>query len=114
MPWDLDSDRPVFIQIVEKIEQDIISGVYQPGEKLPSVRDIALEAAVNPNTMQKAFSELERSGIVYSKRTSGRFVTEDSKLIEKLRKDKANKEIELFLEKMKKMGFNKEDVKKML
>ena len=65
MAWNLNSDRPIFIQIVERIEMDIISGKYKPGDKLPSVRDLAAEAAVNPNTMQKAFTELERTGLVF-------------------------------------------------
>ena len=77
MAWTLDSDRPIFLQIVERIQTDIVSGRYQPGDKLPSVRDLAAEASVNPNTMQKAFAELERTGLVYSRRTSGRFITED-------------------------------------
>ena len=72
MPWNLDSDRPIFLQIIEKIRLDIVSGYYQPGDKLPSVRELAAEASVNPNTMQKALSELERTGLVYSQRTSGR------------------------------------------
>ena len=81
MAWELDSDRPIFLQIVARIQSDIITGVYPPGAKLPSVRELAVEAAVNPNTMQKAFAELERSGLVYSRRTSGRFITEDTALI---------------------------------
>ena len=83
MAWELDSDRPIFIQIVERIQMEIISGKYSPGDKLPSVRDLAAVAAVNPNTMQKALTELERTGLVYSQRTSGRFITEDAKMIEK-------------------------------
>ncbi|MDE7063504.1 MAG: GntR family transcriptional regulator, partial [Lachnospiraceae bacterium] len=75
MAWDLDSDRPIFIQIVERIQMDIISGVYRPGDKIPSVRDLAAVAAVNPNTMQKALTELERTGLVHAQRTSGRFIT---------------------------------------
>ena len=63
MAWNLNSDRPIFLQIVERIEMDIISGKYRPGDKLPSVRDLAAEAAVNPNTMQKAFQELEHTGL---------------------------------------------------
>ena len=73
MPWELDNDRPIYLQLMERIQQDIVSGIYKPGDRLPSVRDLAVEAAVNPNTMQKALSELERSGLVYSQRTSGRF-----------------------------------------
>ena len=76
---------PSFLQIVERIQTDIVSGRYQPGDKLPSVRDLAAEASVNPNTMQKAFAELERTGLVYSRRTSGRFITEDCHMIEQLK-----------------------------
>ena len=83
MPWELDNDRPIYLQLMERIQHDIISGVYKPGDKIPSVRDLALDAAVNPNTMQKALSELERSGLLYSQRTSGRFITDDEKLLKK-------------------------------
>ena len=82
MPWDLDNDRPIYLQLMERIQQDIIAGVYKPGDKIPSVRDLALDAAVNPNTMQKALAELERNGLVYSQRTSGRFITEDEETLE--------------------------------
>ncbi len=89
MSWDLNSDRPIFIQIIEKIQMDIISGQYCPGDKLPSVRELAGEASVNPNTMQKALSELERTGLVYSQRTSGRYITEDAAMIGKLKEQLA-------------------------
>ena len=85
MPWELDNDRPIYLQLMERIQQDIVSGIYKPGDRLPSVRDLAVEAAVNPNTMQKALSELERSGLVYSQRTSGRFITEDTRLLDEMK-----------------------------
>ena len=69
MAWELDADRPIYAQLVERIQKEIVSGKYQPGEKLPSVRDLAAVAAVNPNTMQKAFAELERSGLIVTQRT---------------------------------------------
>ncbi|MBC5713317.1 GntR family transcriptional regulator [Roseburia sp. BX1005] len=109
MPWNLTSDRPIFMQIIEIIQLEIISGKYRPGDKLPSVRDLASEAAVNPNTMQKALSELERSGLVYSQRTSGRFITEDVKMIEELKSSLAKEKIHEFLENMQKLGFQKEE-----
>lgn len=109
MPWNLNSDRPIFIQIVEIIKLSIISGKYAPGDKLPSVRDLAQEAAVNPNTMQKALSELERTGLVYSQRTSGRFITEDVKMIEELKSALAKEKIEEFLESMQQLGFKNEE-----
>ena len=87
MPWELDNDRPIYLQLMERIQRDIISGVYKPGDKLPSVRDLAVEAAVNPNTMQKALSELERSGLVYAQRTSGRFITEDEAMLKKMKQE---------------------------
>ena len=110
MSWNLDSDRPIFIQILERIRVDIISGKDLPGEKLPSVRELAAQAAVNPNTMQRAFAELERSGLVYSRRTSGRFITEDKEMIEQLKKDIAREKIEVFLEHMAQLGLKNEEV----
>ena len=109
MPWNLDSDRPIFIQIIEKIQMDIISGVYKPGDKLPSVRELAAEASVNPNTMQKALSELERTGLVYSQRTSGRFITEETKMIDDIKSEMAREIISQFLENMQKLGFQKDE-----
>lgn len=109
MPWNLNSDRPIFMQIIEILQFDIVSGKYGPGDKLPSVRDLALEAAVNPNTMQKALSELERSGLVYSQRTSGRFITEDTAMIEELKATLAREKIKEFLDGMEKLGFEKEE-----
>ena len=78
MGWNLKSDRPIYAQLIEQIELMIVSGMYPPGAKLPSVRDLAADAAVNPNTMQRALSQLETDGLLYTQRTSGRYVTEDA------------------------------------
>lgn len=110
MPWDLDNNRPIYIQLMEKIQQDIVSGIYKPGDRLPSVRELALDAAVNPNTMQKALSELERSEIVHSRRTSGRFITEDEVMLKQLKNELAEEHIRAFFEKMKQLGFPKEEI----
>ncbi|MCP1103473.1 GntR family transcriptional regulator [Aequitasia blattaphilus] len=110
MTWNLDNSRSIYLQLMEKIEKDIISGVYKPGDKLPSVRDLAVDAAVNPNTMQKALSELERNKLVYSRRTSGRFITEDETLIKSLKKSLATKNTQDFVENMKQLGFSKEEI----
>lgn len=109
MAWNLDSNRPIYVQLAEQVQRDIISGLYQPGAKLPSVRELAAQAKVNPNTMQKALTELERSGLVYSQRTSGRFITEDKKMIEDLKEKLASSQIQEFLEKMSCMGFQPQD-----
>lgn len=105
MPWDLKSDRPIYSQLVEQIEIRICSGIYVPGSKLPSVRELAQEAAVNPNTMQKALSMLEEDGLLYTNRTSGRFITEDAKMIQQAKQKLAQEQISEFLEKMKSLGF---------
>lgn len=110
MPWDLENDRPIYLQLMERIQQDIIKGVYQPGGKIPSVRELALEAAVNPNTMQKALSELERSGLVYSQRTSGRFITEDKKLLSHMKSELAKTHIHDFFTSMRQLGFCDEEI----
>jgi len=109
MKWNLDSDRPIFSQIIEIIQRDIVSGVLEPGEKLPSVRNLAADASVNPNTVQKAFSELERMGLVYSQRTSGKFITEDVKMIEETKREMAGTIVSNFLKSMEQLGFTKEE-----
>lgn len=110
MSWTLDNDRPIYLQLMERIQRDIIAGVYQPGDKLPSVRDLALEAAVNPNTMQKALSEFERSGLVYSQRTSGRFITEDTEMLTQMKKELATEHIQEFFQKMEQLGFSRAEL----
>ena len=110
MAWNLDSDRPIYAQLLERIQLQIVSGTYGPGDKLPSGRELAAEASVNPNTMQKAFAELERSGLIVTKRTSGRFVTEDKDMITQIRTQLAKEEALSFIEKMKELGFEKNDI----
>lgn len=114
MAWNLDSDRPIYAQIIEEMQLRIITGQYQPGTKIPSVRDLAAEAGVNPNTMQKALAELERSGLVTAQRTSGRIVTEDMKMIKETRDKIAWEQVKDFIDKMQKLGFLKEEIIKLL
>lgn len=106
MTWDLRTDRPIYLQLSEQITQRIIAGQYPPGERLPSVRDLAQDAGVNPNTMQRALAELERTGMVFSQRTSGRFITEDTEMLDEVRDKLAIKQIEEFLSKMEQLGFD--------
>ena len=107
MKWDLTSDRPIYTQLIEQITQRIVSGEYIAGEKLPSVRDMAQQAAVNPNTMQKALAELERSGLVHTERTAGRYITEDIEMLKSIKSDLANNQIVEFFEKMNQLGFDR-------
>ncbi|MCR5716392.1 MAG: GntR family transcriptional regulator [Lachnospiraceae bacterium] len=114
MSWNLDNDRPIFLQIVEHLQNDIVSGTYQPGEKVPSVRELASQASVNPNTMQRALSELERTGLVHSERTSGRFITEDTSMIEGLKEELATEQIKAFIERMKQLGLSGAEIVKLV
>ena len=109
MPWNFATDRPIYTQLLEFIRLKIISGQYPPGGKLPSVRELASEASVNPNTMQKALAELERSGLIYAQRTSGRFITEDKGMIQKLKEEIAVEQVNAFLRAMKDLGLTAEE-----
>lgn len=104
MIWELGGDRPIYLQLMEQVQLRIVSGLYPAGTKLPPVRDLAAEASVNPNTMQKALAELERNGLVYSQRTAGRFITEDSGMIEQIKQDLAREQVREFLKKMRAIG----------
>ena len=114
MAWILDDTRPIYLQIEDLIKTNIIAGVYQPGQKLPSVRDLAAEASVNPNTMQKALTELERSGLVYTQRTSGRFITEDISKMTELKEQLAREQTQLFLKNMEQLGLSRDDIRRLL
>lgn len=109
MPWELNSDRPLYTQLVEQVELRILTGIYPPGTRLPSVRELAQDAAVNPNTMQRALVQLEEAGLVTSHRTSGRFVTDDTDRIAQARHHLARDQIEHFLDSMRKLGYQPSD-----
>ena len=110
MDWNFKSDLPIYSQLVEQIKLGIVSGIFKPGERLASVRDMAMEAGVNPNTMQRALQELEREGMVCSQRTSGRFVTEDEAVIDNAKKNLAEEQIKSFLEAMSKLGYGRDEI----
>ncbi|MBQ8184572.1 MAG: GntR family transcriptional regulator [Lachnospiraceae bacterium] len=110
MAWLLDNSRPIYLQLADRIQSDIISGIYQPGDRLPSVRDLAAEAAVNPNTMQKALIELERSGLVCSHRTSGHFISEDLQKVQDIKNTLAKEQSRQFLQAMMQLGLEKQEI----
>ena len=105
MEWHFNNDAPIYSQLVEQMTLRIVTAVYMPGQRMPSVRDLAMEAGVNPNTMQRALGELERNGLVFSQRTSGRFVTEDIKMIEDAKRTLASRQIQTFLRAMDQLGY---------
>lgn len=109
MDFTFDNNIPIYIQLLEYLKIYLISGVFKSGEKLPSVREFASTFKVNPNTMQKALSELESMKLIYTERTNGKFVTKDTKLIEKLKDEYAKELAKSYFIGMKKIGLGKAD-----
>ena len=110
MQWQFSNDAPIYAQLNRGIQIRIVAGIFPTGERLPSVRDLAAEAGVNPNTMQRALSELEREGLLYSARTTGRYVTDDVKLVNSLKRRLAEGRIGAFLQDMRELGFESEEL----
>lgn len=114
MAWDFKPDRPIYSQLVEQIQLMVVAGVYSAGTKLPSVREMAAQASVNPNTMQRALSQLESDGLLYSQRTSGRFVTEDEQKIMQTKNNLAVDLIHDFIQNMNRLGYSREQTVSLL
>ncbi|MDR1629317.1 MAG: GntR family transcriptional regulator [Oscillospiraceae bacterium] len=110
MKWEIDESRPIHAQLVEDMIRRIVAGEYRPGERIASVRDLAFEAKVNPNTMQKALAELESRGILITQRTSGRFVTEDHEKIVQLKQSLSQELLANFVADMRNLGYTKEAI----
>ncbi len=110
MQWKLREDRPIWQQLMEQLTERIVSGMLGAGDKVPPVRELAAEAGVNPNTMQRALAEMEREGLLYTNRTSGRYVTEDEALITQIREQIASDRITEFMAGMNQLGFTEREV----
>ena len=108
MTWDFKSDQPIYRQLMDALRMRIVNGTYPPGERIPAVRELAMEAGVNPNTMQRALAELEREGLLVSQRTSGRFVTDDQDLMQALRVNMAREYIAEMFEMLRRLGLSPE------
>ena len=114
MPGKFSAEKPIYAQLVERLQMRIVTGGYPPGSRLSAVRELAEEAGVNPNTMQRALSELEVRGLLYTLRTSGRFVTEDADRIARVREELAREKIGRFLSEMEELGIQRSAVKALL
>lgn len=110
MNYIFDNDRPIYLQLVEQLRIEIISGKLRQGQRLPSVRELALMTKVNPNTMQKALVELENEKLVYTERTNGKFVTNDIELIKKIKKELATEKINTFLKDIENIGLSQKEL----
>lgn len=104
------ANLPIYLQIMEQVKHRMASGQWAAGEKIPSVRELALEFGVNPNTVQRALSELERENLLYSERTSGRFVTSDASRIEHMRAQMAKELTSGFIGQMERLGYERERI----
>ena len=104
MAWEIDSKRSIYSQLLEIIMRRIVTGVYSAGSKLDSVRDLAQEAGVNPNTMQKALTELESDQLIFTERTNGKYVTKDQCLLAKIKAELATNLADNYLADMAKIG----------
>lgn len=109
MSWTLDESRPIWIQLCQQIEDRVLTGEYPPGSRLPSVRELAGEAGVNPNTMQRALAALEEKGLLVTNRTAGRTVTGAQEKVEELRRQHALETTEQYMHRMQRLGYGKEE-----
>ena len=107
MEWDIRNDQPIYTQLIQQVTLAILSGTFPCGGRLPPVREMAAEAGVNPNTMQRALAELERTGLVYTQRTAGRFVTEDVAVVDSAKQELAHQQVGAFLRRMERMGYDR-------
>ena len=114
MQWKFDGNAPMYTQRVDQMQLGIVSGEWIPGQRIPAVRELAVDAGVNPNTMQRALQELERQGLMFSQRTSGRFVTEDREMIEDAKRTLANRHISAFIRQMQALGYTRQEIVAML
>lgn len=114
MGWNFQNDLPIYTQLVDAIKFSIVSGELLPGARMSTVRDLALEAGVNPNTMQRALQQLEREGLVFSQRSSGRFVTEDVSVIDRARSALAAEYIRRYRDSMASLGFSEDEMRALL
>ena len=110
MSWEFQDHLPIYAQLMDTLKRRIITGRYLPGEKLPSVRELAAEAGINPNTVQRAFSELEREGLIYTQRATGKYVTENADEIKSARQALAQTQVAEFLSNMQSLGYSVGDV----
>lgn len=110
MAWIFDNSKPIYSQIEDEIKKMILSGKLSKGEKIKSVRELAQDAGVNPNTMQKALSEIERQGLIITERTNGRFVTTEQSLIEELKENFFSQKVVMVIEELRSLNFSKNEI----
>lgn len=109
MSWDFAPNQPIYTQLIDRLRRAIAAGEYPSGSRLPAVRELAAEAGINPNTVQRALGELEREGLIYAQRTAGRYVTDDPAAITAARRELAATQVRQYLSSMRALGFSVEE-----
>ena len=110
MTIEFDNNLPIYLQVMNYIKKQIVAGKLKPGDKIESVRELAAELQINPNTIQRTFQELEREGVVVTRRGLGRYVTEEESMMMRMRKEMADQLLERFVSGMKELGFGDRDI----
>jgi len=110
VPWNFDNSIPIYLQIIQEMKRKIIRKELAAGERLPSIRDLAKEAGVNPNTMQKALTELETRGLIETERTTGKYVTDNKEQISLLREEYLRERLAPFLKELSSLGIEEEEL----
>ena len=114
MKWQFSNDAPIYSQLIAQIKVGIVSGAFPPGERLPSVRDLATEAGVNPNTMQRAVAQLEQDGLAKADRTAGRLVTPDTGILDAVRRAEAQVAVQQFFDAMAELGYSRQEAAELI
>ena len=110
MKWEFKSGIPIYLQIISLLKMKIAAGEFPPGSQVKPVRELAMEAGVNPNTMQRALTQLEQEGLLYTQRTSGRFVTEDKEVLKEMRRSLSEQYVKDLFEALSKIGMNRDEI----
>ena len=114
MSYEFDNHAPIYLQLIELFSQKIVNGSWPAGDRVASVRELALEFGVNPNTVQRALAEMEREGMMYTERTSGRFITQNQQLISDTRQQLAEEKIDQFINQMQGLGLGRDELKQLI
>ena len=114
MEWKLSDDRPIWLQLSQQMARRIVTGVYPPGSRLPSVRALAAEAGVNPNPMQRAMAQLDQDGLTRADRTAGRLVTQDTGILDAVRRAEAQVAVQQFFDAMAELGYSRQEAAELI
>lgn len=114
MEWDIRNDQPIYTQLIQQVTLAILSGTFPCGGRLPPVREMAAEAGVNPNTMQRAMAQLDQDGLTRADRTAGRLVTQDTGILDAVRRAEAQVAVQQFFDAMAELGYSRQEAAELI